>query len=69
MLPFERMSLRMEKVTEDGGVLKKILHEGVGNVVPQYSLCTVHYNGWFELADEPFDSSRMRGRKHQFKLG
>ena len=29
----------------------------------------VHYNAWQEMADEPFDSSRLRGRKHVTKLG
>jgi FK506-binding protein 6 len=59
----------MEKITDDGKVLKRILHEGTGNVVPMYAKCLVHYNAWLDLSDEPFDSSRMRGRKHELKLG
>ena len=29
----------------------------------------VHYNGYLEYADEPFDSTRLRGRQQQFTLG
>ena len=59
----------MEDLTGDGGVLKVILKHGAGSVVPARSLCRVHYNAYFEYSDEPFDSSRLRGRQHQFKLG
>lgn len=63
------MKLKMEDLTGDGGVLKVILKHGAGSVVPARSLCRVHYNAYFEYSDEPFDSSRLRGRQHQFKLG
>ena len=59
----------MEDLTGDGGVLKVIMKHGAGIVVPARSLCRVHYNAYFEFCDEPFDSSRLRGRQHQFKLG
>ena len=29
----------------------------------------VHYNGYLEYADEPYDSSRLRGKQQQFVLG
>jgi len=69
LTPFERMKLKMEDLTGDGGVMKAILKHGAGSVVPARSLCRVHYNAYFEYSDEPFDSSRLRGRQHQFKLG
>jgi len=69
--PFERMKQTMEDISPvgDGGIMKMILKHGAGSVVPPRSLCRVHYNGYFEFNDEPFDSSRLRGRQHQFKLG
>jgi len=68
--PFEKIRRDMTDISGgDGGVLKKIIKHGAGCIVPSKSLCRVHYNGYFEYSDEPFDSSRLRGRQHQFKLG
>lgn len=63
------MANSMEKLTEDGGVRKKIIRPGTGPVVPDGAIVRVHYNGYLEYADEPFDSSRLRNRQHQFTLG
>ena len=30
---------------------------------------TVHYNGYIEYSDEPFDSTRLRNRAEVFRLG
>ncbi|XP_057313767.1 inactive peptidyl-prolyl cis-trans isomerase FKBP6-like isoform X2 [Hydractinia symbiolongicarpus] len=69
MTPFSRMRLDMTVLTENGGVMKKIIKQGAGSIVPPRSLCRVHYNAYLEYSDEPFDSSRLRGRQTQFKLG
>lgn len=53
----------------DGNVLKKVLRSGVGEVVPEGATVRVHYNGYMEYSDEPYDSSRLRNRPQQFKLG
>jgi FK506-binding protein 6 len=67
--PFEIQARRMSNITEDGGVKKKVLREGAGSVVPEGALVRVHYNGYLEYADEPYDSTRLRHRQWQFKLG
>ena len=67
--PFDKIRCGMEDISGDGGVLKKIMKHGAGRVVPAKSLCRVHYNAYLEYSDEPFDSSRLRNRQHQFKLG
>ncbi|XP_065669005.1 inactive peptidyl-prolyl cis-trans isomerase FKBP6 [Hydra vulgaris] len=67
--PFEKIKKGMEDITGCGLVLKKIMKQGSGTVIPPNSLCRVHYNGYIEYSDEPFDSSRLRGKQHQFKLG
>ena len=59
----------MVDLTGDGGVLKKQLRPGVGEVVPERALVRVHYNGYLEYSDEPYDSSRLRGKQQQFQLG
>lgn len=40
-----------------------------GEGVPDRALVRVHYNGYLEYADEPYDSSRLRGKQQQFVLG
>jgi len=69
--PFERMSREMSDITvdKDGGVLKCVLRHGACAVVPPTALCRVHYNAYIEGLDEPFDSSYIRNRQKQFKLG
>lgn len=67
-MPFERMAKTMEALTEDRGVLKKVLHPGVGAVVPSDSCVTFHYSAYLEMSDEPFDSTRMRNRPHRSLL-
>ena len=41
----------------------------IGDGVPERALVRVHYNGYLEYADEPYDSSRLRGKQQQFVLG
>ena len=68
--PFERMSLKMEDLSGGGGhVLKKLLRAGSGPTVPEGALVRVHYNGYLEFAEEPYDSSRLRNQQCQFTLG
>lgn len=61
-LPFERMASSMQPLTKDQGVLKKVMRPGAGPVVPPGSGVCFHYNAYLEMADEPFDSTRLRGR-------
>lgn len=37
-MPFERLAKKMEDISGDGGVFKKILQQGTGKVVPQDAL-------------------------------
>ncbi|XP_045171413.2 inactive peptidyl-prolyl cis-trans isomerase FKBP6-like isoform X2 [Mercenaria mercenaria] len=54
---------------KDGGILKQLLKHGSGPVVPPGSLVRIHFNGYLEYADEPFDSTRLQGRELRFRLG
>ena len=49
LTPFERMAKKMEDICpfKDGGVMKKILKQGSGPVVPVDSVVRVHYSGIF----------------------
>ena len=63
------MAKGMVDLTDNGSVFKKILHPGTGGVVPEGSIVRVHYNGYLEYSDEPYDSSRLRNKQQQFRLG
>ena len=40
-----------------GGIWKKTIYRGVGETVPLNSVVRIHYNAYFELNDEPYDST------------
>lgn len=67
--PFEKLAQKMEKVTEDGGVLKLTVKHGQGCMVPDGGFVTFHYNAYLEYADETFDSSRLRNRPLKTRIG
>jgi len=66
--PFKRLARKMEDLTGDGGVLKKILRQGTGPVIPKGATVRYHSNGYTEFNDEPFDSTRLRNRPYVKKL-
>ena len=54
----------------DGGVLKEIIKEGEGDLLPQKSDdVSVHYTGTLEKDGSKFDSSVDRQSPFSFKLG
>ncbi len=69
--PFEMLRSRMEDISsnKDGGVYKRVLTPGSGLVVPHASRVRIHYNAYFEMNDEPFDSTYLRNKTFEFKLG
>eukprot|EP00794_Sanderia_malayensis_P014000 gene14000-15458_t len=71
MTPFERMAVKMEDISpaKDRGVLKMFIKHGTGDVIPDGSFVRVHYNGYLEFSEEPFDSSRLRGFEYKLTLG
>ncbi|XP_078335141.1 inactive peptidyl-prolyl cis-trans isomerase FKBP6-like isoform X1 [Crassostrea virginica] len=68
--PFDRLIKKMEDISPDknGMVFKKILQQGTGNVVPEGAIVRIHYNGYLEFGDEPFDSTRLRNTPYKVKL-
>jgi len=54
---------------QDGGILKKILVEGEGDLPKKGDNVKVHYVGTLTDSGEKFDSSRDRGDKFDFDLG
>ncbi|XP_069767847.1 inactive peptidyl-prolyl cis-trans isomerase FKBP6 isoform X2 [Narcine bancroftii] len=66
--PFYYMSLRMQDVTGDGGVLKEVLRPGLGNVIPSTATVSVHYSAYSEYTDKPFDSNVQRNMPRFLKV-
>jgi hypothetical protein len=56
------------QVTEDGGITKKVVEEGNGELIPNGVTAKVHYTGRLTNG-HVFDSSHSRGRPFTFKIG
>jgi FK506-binding protein 6 len=69
--PFEILRTKMYDISpdKDQGVLKRIINPGCGIVIPNGSRARIHYNAYFEMNDEPFDSTHLRNKTFEFKLG
>jgi FK506-binding protein 6 len=59
----------MEDLTDEGGVFKRVAKGGVGNAIPEGSTVRIHYNGYLEYSDEPYDSTRLRNKPLTLHLG
>lgn len=59
----------MSTATPTIDLLSVYVFHCTGEDVPDKALVRVHYNGYLEYADEPYDSSRLRGKQQQFVLG
>lgn len=49
--------------------MKYVKQRGVGEVVPNNAQVTIHYIGYFEYRDEPFDSTYSSGKPRSLRLG
>lgn len=67
-ISFDKIRTKMTPVTEDGKVMKYIKQEGIGEVVPPNYGVTIHYLGYFEYNDEPFDSTYINGKPRMVRL-
>lgn len=53
----------VEKVTQDGGVLKSIVQQGKGPIVPLHAHCLVHYTGRIVPNGDIFMNTRNTGER------
>ena len=58
----------MADLTADGGVKKRMKKAGGGESVMDGAEVHIHYNGYLEHHDEPFDSTRLRNKKQVVRL-
>ena len=68
-MPFEGIKSRMSDVIPNGTVKKRVLRQGIGEVMPDDAVVRVHYDAYFEFNEVPFDSTILRGKVEEFVLG
>ncbi|RWS24593.1 inactive peptidyl-prolyl cis-trans isomerase FKBP6-like protein [Leptotrombidium deliense] len=67
-LSFEELKSKMTPVTEDGGVMKRVLKQGVGLTITDGVTVSYHCEAFLEGQDEPFDSTILRERPYLHRL-
>ncbi|XP_011402831.2 PREDICTED: inactive peptidyl-prolyl cis-trans isomerase FKBP6-like [Amphimedon queenslandica] len=68
--PFDHLESIMDDITSGQGmVFKKIIRPGIGLSIPEGATVKVHYNGYLEYSDEPYDSTRLRNKPLTIRLG
>uniref|UniRef100_A0A3Q0QSH8 peptidylprolyl isomerase n=1 Tax=Amphilophus citrinellus TaxID=61819 RepID=A0A3Q0QSH8_AMPCI len=66
--PFEQLSRRMNDILGDGGILKEVVQPGEGPPVPQ-NASVLHYSGFLEYSDQPFETTTNLKYPRMMKLG
>ncbi|XP_077366995.1 inactive peptidyl-prolyl cis-trans isomerase FKBP6 isoform X1 [Festucalex cinctus] len=67
--PFDYLELQMEDILGNGGILKELVHSGVGPPVPQNASVLMHYSGFLEYSDQPFETTTHLKHPPLMKLG
>ncbi|XP_060768461.1 inactive peptidyl-prolyl cis-trans isomerase FKBP6 [Neoarius graeffei] len=67
--PFQRLAQQMQDVLGDGGILKEVVHEGEGPLIPKDASVSIHFSGFLEYSDQPFESTRNFKFPKMMKLG
>lgn len=67
--PFERLRLQMNDIYDDGGILKEVVQPGEGPPVPENASVIMHYSGFLEYSDQPFETTLNVKHPRIMKLG
>ncbi|XP_053474158.1 inactive peptidyl-prolyl cis-trans isomerase FKBP6 [Ictalurus furcatus] len=67
--PFQRLARHMQDILGNGGIRKEVVREGEGPLVPRDASVSVHFSGFLEYADQPFESTRGSKFPKMMKLG
>ncbi|XP_042246534.1 inactive peptidyl-prolyl cis-trans isomerase FKBP6 [Thunnus thynnus] len=67
--PFEQLRQQMNDVLGDGGILKEVVQPGEGPPVPQNASVLIHYSGFLEYSDRPFETTTNFKYPRMMKLG
>jgi len=68
---FDEIRKRMVDISGDGGVMKRVVKNGLMShgLVPARAVVKMHYSLYLEGQDEPFDSTLLRGKAEKHKIG
>ncbi|XP_061668746.1 rho GTPase-activating protein 18 isoform X2 [Syngnathoides biaculeatus] len=67
--PFDHLEQHMEDIVGNGGVLKEMIRPGDGPLVPPNASVIMHYAGYLEYADLPFETTMDVKHPGLLKLG
>uniref|UniRef100_A0A8C2DGD1 peptidylprolyl isomerase n=1 Tax=Cyprinus carpio TaxID=7962 RepID=A0A8C2DGD1_CYPCA len=67
--PFHRLALQMQDILGDGGILKEVVHAGEGPPVPKHASVSIHFSGFLEYSDTPFETTSHLKYPRMMKLG
>ncbi|XP_056260940.1 inactive peptidyl-prolyl cis-trans isomerase FKBP6 isoform X2 [Seriola aureovittata] len=67
--PFDHLRLQMDDISGDGGILKEVVQPGEGSPVPQNASVLIHYSGFLEYSDQPFETTTNFKYPQMMKLG
>uniref|UniRef100_W5LY61 peptidylprolyl isomerase n=2 Tax=Lepisosteus oculatus TaxID=7918 RepID=W5LY61_LEPOC len=67
--PYRRLARRMQALVGDGGILKEVIHPGVGQLVPENASVSFRYAGFLEYSDSPFESNSYLKHPRLMRLG
>uniref|UniRef100_A0A3P8RJP1 Uncharacterized protein n=1 Tax=Amphiprion percula TaxID=161767 RepID=A0A3P8RJP1_AMPPE len=68
-IPFDLLRHQMSDVLGDGGILKEVVQPGEGPPVPQNASVLIHYSGFLEYSDQPFETTTNFRYPVMMKLG
>lgn len=67
--PYQRLALQMQDILGDGGILKELIHPGEGPPIPFHASVSIHFSGFLEYSDMPFESTINHKYPRMMKLG
>ncbi|XP_042182840.1 inactive peptidyl-prolyl cis-trans isomerase FKBP6 isoform X3 [Oncorhynchus tshawytscha] len=67
--PFHRLGQQMQDILGDGGILKEVVQPGEGPPVPRDSSVSIHFSGFLEYSDRPFETTSHLKYPRMMKLG
>ncbi|XP_052413238.1 inactive peptidyl-prolyl cis-trans isomerase FKBP6 [Carassius gibelio] len=67
--PFQRLAWQMQDILGDGGILKEVVHAGEGPPVPMHASVSIHFSGFIEYSDTPFETTSHFKFPRMMKLG
>nr|XP_055056884.1 inactive peptidyl-prolyl cis-trans isomerase FKBP6 isoform X1 [Misgurnus anguillicaudatus] len=67
--PYQRLAWQMQDILGDGGILKEVIHAGEGPPIPLNASVSIHFSGFLEYSDVPFETTSNQKHPRMMKLG